>query len=59
VALYGAMIIEMLSVIVVSLTKGGKNRALFPCSAAVFGLLINVMCLLLGNETMLSRPQRW
>jgi len=47
VSLYCIMIIEMLLALVVFFTKRDIDRALFNCSAAVFGLLINIMCLLL------------
>jgi len=47
VSLYCLMIIEMFSVLVVFLMKRGRQGALLSCSAATFGLLINVMCLLL------------
>ena len=39
------MITEMLTIIVVFLTRRDREGASFSCSAAVFGVLINVMCL--------------
>lgn len=39
------MITEMLLVLVVFLSRRGRNGSFFACAAAVFGLLINVVCL--------------
>jgi len=47
VSLYCLMIIEMCLVFLVFLRKRDKPEALFHCSAATFGLMVNIMCLLL------------
>jgi len=47
VFLYCLMIIEMILVLLVFFVKRGREGTLFSCSAAIFGILINVMCLLL------------
>lgn len=44
---YCIMIAEMLFVLAVFLNRRGRHGSCFSCSAAVFGFLINVMCLFL------------
>ena len=47
IATYCIMITEMITVLVVFLSRRGRDGSFFACTAAVFGFLINVMCLFL------------
>lgn len=48
-SLYVVMITEMISVLIIFIKKRGteETRTLLSCTAAIIGLLINVMCLTL------------
>ncbi|KAL3801884.1 hypothetical protein ACHAW5_008670 [Stephanodiscus triporus] len=47
VSLYCVMMAEMLLILAVFLTKKGRAGSFIHCSAAAFGIAINLMCLLL------------
>lgn len=47
IATYCIMITELITVFLVFLSRRGRDGSCFACTAAVFGFLINVMCLFL------------